>query len=83
MDRADPEQARSSRSRWIAAAWVVTLLTSALPDALWHQVGGPTPPWLFWAKVVLLTVLVVLGWVWQALRPLRRRPDHPARPQQA
>jgi hypothetical protein len=71
MGQADPRPAGPSRSHWIAAAWAVTLLASALPDALWNQLAGPTPPWLFWAKVVLLAAAIVVGWAWPLLWPLR------------
>ena len=55
----------------IVLAWVVTLLVSTLPDALWAELIGAAPSWLFWAKAGLVLVLIVLAWAWNSIRPLR------------
>jgi len=62
---------RSALSPLIVSVWVVTLLASTLPDAIWHQFVGRTPPWLFWGKAGLLIVLIILGWAWKRIQPLR------------
>ena len=62
---------RPALSPLIVSAWLVTLSASNLPDAVWNQLVGPTPPWLFWGKVGLLVVLVILGWTWKGIQPLR------------
>ena len=62
---------RLAPSPLIVAVWVVTLLASTLPDAIWNQFAGPAPRWLFWGKAALLIVLIILGWAWKRIRPLR------------
>jgi len=73
MTRADSQQSsfRLAVPPLIVAAWLVTLLASNLPNAIWHQFIGPTPPWLFWGKTGLLMVLIILGWAWKRIQPLR------------
>lgn len=58
-------------SSLIAIAWLVTLLVSILPEAIFYYTGGPIPAWLLWAKVGLLIVLVILSWPWKQIQPLR------------
>lgn len=60
----------SSVSLWYLALGV-TLLVSLLPNIIWNETTGSTPPWLFGAKLVLLGSLWVVGRFWAALRPLR------------
>lgn len=62
---------RLAPSPLIAAAWLVTLLASTLPDAIWYQFIGTIPLWLFWGKVGLLIVLVFLTWAWKRMQALR------------
>ncbi len=52
-------------------AWVVVLLVSELPNAIWQAVIGPPPSWFFWAKVGFLIVMAVFGWTWKRVKPLR------------
>lgn len=58
------------RSLLLPAAWIVTLCVSLLPDILLRELTGSLPPWLYWAKIGLVIALLVLGLVWQPLRPL-------------
>lgn len=56
----------------VVIAWTVVLLVSDLPDAIWQALAGATPTWLFWVKVGILFVMILLGWVWKqpySLRP--------------
>ena len=62
---------RSALPPLVVAAWLVTLLASYLPNAIWNQLVGPTPQWLFWGKAGLLSVLIILGWAWKQIQPLR------------
>jgi membrane protease YdiL (CAAX protease family) len=73
MTLSDSQQSssRSALSPLIVSVWFVTLLVSTLPDAIWNQFVGPTPPWLFWGKAGLLTVLIILAWAWKRTQPLR------------
>jgi membrane protease YdiL (CAAX protease family) len=56
----------------IIIAWTVVLLVSDLPDAIWQALAGATPTWLFWVKVGILFVMILLGWVWK--RPYSLHP---------
>lgn len=73
MTLSDSQQSRSrsALSPLTVSVWLVTLLASTLPDAIWNQLIGPTPPWLFWGKAGLLVVLIILGWAWKRIQPLR------------
>jgi membrane protease YdiL (CAAX protease family) len=51
--------------------WIVVLLVSDLPDAVWHAVGGVIPEWLFWVKVGELLVVITLSRVWKRWHSLR------------
>jgi len=55
----------------IAAAWLVTLLVSPLGDIFCFELTGAVPPWLFWVKVALLGVLILLSWLWKPIQALR------------
>jgi hypothetical protein len=55
----------------IVVAWVVVLLVSALPDALWQAFAGAMATWLFPAKVGGLFAVILLGSVWKPLYGLR------------
>ncbi len=54
-----------------AIAWLVVLLVSALPDALWQGLGGTPPGWLFWLKAGFLAAVILLSLVWRRLQPLQ------------
>lgn len=73
MTLSDSQQSisRPALSPLIVSVWLVMLLASTLPDAIWNQCVGPTPPWLFWGKAGLLIVLIILGWAWKRIQPLR------------
>jgi len=51
--------------------WVVVLLVSDLPNAIWQTLDGEPPAWLFWIKAGLLLVLILASRVWQLIRPVR------------
>ncbi len=70
MSNDTPTATRASRIL-IAFAWIFTLFASMLPDMIWNQLIGDTPAWLFWLKAIALVIIIVLGWVWKGLRPLR------------
>lgn len=57
--------------RTILFAWVSTLLISTLPNILWQEFFGPPTVWLFWGKIVLLGLLVLLSFIWQPAKSLR------------
>ncbi len=62
---------RLAPSPIIVTVWLVTLLASNLPDAIWTHFVGPTPPWLFWAKAAALIFMILLGWIWKRIQLLR------------
>jgi len=55
----------------VVIAWTVVLVVSDLPDALWQSLAGATPAWLFWAKIGILFVMMLLGWIQKQLFSLR------------
>ncbi len=67
----DSSHRNVSRTCLVAIAWVVTLLVSSLADIVCFELAGAVPLWLLWAKVGLLGVLILLGWLWNPLRALR------------
>jgi membrane protease YdiL (CAAX protease family) len=54
----------------ILFAWGVILMISDLPDTLWNAITGEIPGWLFWGKLVILGMALVLCLFWKRLRPL-------------
>ena len=54
-----------------AIAWTVMLLVSSLGDILWFELTGAVPVWLFWFKLSLLGVLILLSWLWNPIKALR------------
>jgi membrane protease YdiL (CAAX protease family) len=51
-------------------AWAAMLIVSDLPDMLITWLGGPIPPWMFWAKAAFLALLFGLTRMSKAIRPL-------------
>lgn len=51
--------------------WIVVLLVSDLPNAIWQAISGEPPGWLFWAKISLLVILVLAGLVWKPIQAMR------------
>ncbi len=51
--------------------WIVVLLVSDLPNAIWQAVLGEPPAWIFWAKIGLLLALVIAGMLWKPLQTVR------------
>ena len=51
--------------------WVVVLLASDLPNAVWQALIGDPPAWLFWAKVGLLLGLIFASLAWKSIQPVR------------
>ena len=52
-------------------AWLIALLVSTLPNAVWQSLAGTAPSCLLWVKVGLLVVLIILTFGWERIRPLR------------
>lgn len=62
---------RLSSRELTVVAWVVTLLISTLPEIVWIELTGGSPPWLTYAKMGLLLALTLTASVWKPIRPLR------------
>ncbi len=51
--------------------WAVVLLVSDLPNAIWQAVCGEPPVWLFWAKIGLLSVIILISLAWKPIQIVR------------
>jgi CAAX protease family protein len=51
--------------------WAIVLLVSDLPNAIWQAVLGEPPPWLFWVKISLLLVIILISLVWRPIQMVR------------
>src|SRR4030042_5610621 len=51
-------------------AWIITLGISLLPDILFRESTGSLPAWLFWGKVGLIVVLLLVCLLWRRIRAL-------------
>ncbi len=61
-----------SKINWISlTTWVVVLLASDLPNAVWQALVGEPPGWLFWVKIGMLLALVFASLAWTPLQPTR------------
>ena len=54
------------------AAWIIMLLVSTLPNIIFTELFKQATPWLFWAKLGLLAVLIGVSCFWHVLTPLRK-----------
>ena len=67
-----PRTERYSKSLWISLfTWSLVLLASDLPNAIWEALLGEPPTWLFWAKIGLLLVLILISLVWKPIQIVR------------
>jgi membrane protease YdiL (CAAX protease family) len=55
----------------IALAWFMMLLVSGLPNILWNELTGLDSRWMYWSKLALLGLVVIAGFFWQKIQPLR------------
>ena len=62
----------ASKQTVISTAWVIMLVVSDLPDIFITKLGGTIPPWIFWAKTIILVAFLLLTLAWNAIRPLRQ-----------
>jgi membrane protease YdiL (CAAX protease family) len=51
--------------------WFTVLLVSDLPNAIWQAINGEPPAWLFWLKIGLLLVLILISLTWKLIQPVR------------
>jgi len=62
---------KSKPLRLSLTTWAVVLLVSDLPNAIWQAVDGEPPAWLFWAKIGLLLVIILINLVWKPIEIVR------------
>ena len=62
---------KSNSLRISLFTWLIVLLVSDLPNAVWQAVLGEPPAWLFWVKICLLLLLVLAGMLWKPIQALR------------
>lgn len=55
----------------IIFTWAIVLLVSDLPNAVWQAVLGEPPAWLFWVKIGLLLVIILISLVWKPIQMVR------------
>jgi len=65
------QEAKQPLNKTWLFAWVMTLLLSTLPTIVWQEFFGPPNMTLFWAKIILLIVLLVLSFFWKPAKQLR------------
>ncbi len=51
--------------------WIIVLLVSDLPNAIWQALGGEPPAWLFWIKVGVLLAVLLGSLGWKLIQPVR------------
>ncbi len=51
--------------------WLIVIVVSDLPNAVWQAGLGEPPAELFWVKIGLLLTVVLAGLAWKPLRPAR------------
>ena len=56
----------------ITVAWMITLGISLLPDILLREATGSLPAWLYWGKVGLIVLLLLVSMIWRRIRSLRQ-----------
>jgi membrane protease YdiL (CAAX protease family) len=56
-----------TRQSIVAIVWLIALLVSDLPDIVCQILYGLIPIWLFWAKLAVLLVVVIVSLLWKHL----------------
>ncbi len=62
----------SSRISLLIIVWGITLLVSGLGEFIFRVISGSTPSLLFWAKEVVLLVVLGISFFVSLLKPLRK-----------
>jgi membrane protease YdiL (CAAX protease family) len=57
-DVASSTASRVDRRRVVIAAWIITILLSALPNILWQETMHRGTPWLFRGKLILVIAIL-------------------------
>ncbi len=64
----DTNQSKSTTVSLSIFIWVVVLLVSDLPNAIWQALWGEPPVWLFWVKVLILLVVILVSLAWKPIQ---------------
>jgi membrane protease YdiL (CAAX protease family) len=67
----DTNQSKFPKTSLSLFTWAVVLLVSDLPNAIWQAVSGEPPAWLFWAKIGLLLVIILISLAWKRIQIVR------------
>jgi membrane protease YdiL (CAAX protease family) len=62
----------TSRIPLLIIVWGITLLVSGLGEFIFRVTSSSTPPWLFWAKEIILLVVLGISFFVSLLKPLRK-----------
>lgn len=65
------EQPEKTNTFRLITVWVITLISSSMPDILLEAFSVPAPSWLVWVKLGLIGGCLLLTWLTISLRPLR------------
>jgi CAAX protease family protein len=62
---------KSKSFRLSLFTWIIVLLASDLPNAIWQAVLGEPPAWFFVAKIGMLLGFILVSLVWKPVRIVR------------
>jgi uncharacterized protein len=62
----------TSRIPLLIIVWGITLLVSGLGEFIFRVTSSSTPAWLFWAKEIILLVVLGISFFVSLLKPLRK-----------
>jgi len=62
----------TSRIPLLIIVWGITLLVSGLGEFIFRVTSSSTPAWLFWAKEIILLVVLGISFFISLLKPLRK-----------
>jgi membrane protease YdiL (CAAX protease family) len=67
----DTNQSESIKVSISLFTWIVVLLVSDLPNAIWQTLCGTPPAWLFWIKIGLLLTIILISLAWKPIQIVR------------
>lgn len=67
----DTNQSTSTDVSLRLFTWIVVLLVSDLPNAIWQTLCGNPPAWLFWIKIALLLTIILISLAWKPIQIVR------------
>jgi membrane protease YdiL (CAAX protease family) len=67
----DTNQSKSTTVSLSIFTWVIVLLVSDLPNAIWQALWGEPPAWLFWVKIFILLIVILVSLAWKPIQVVR------------